>query len=135
MPASGTRRQRLDALATYLGYRLIGCDQTAARDKTLREVRGDAGELRLCARFAASPVMPPPSDTFAFRRDLDAALGDDPKRPAEPTHVDPEGEAVWVHEFIRQRRAGQSEREASDAAIAAVRAAAAGQAARLRIVK
>jgi hypothetical protein len=134
LPAPGTREQRVDAIARYLGYRSIGCGHDEARAVVLRRLRNEPGDP-LCATFALDAPMPSPDETFALRQDLDSAFPRASGATAGPTHVDPEGEAVWLREFVRQRRAGADEAAATESVLTTIRSVAATQAAQVRVVK
>jgi hypothetical protein len=49
-------------------------------------------------------------------------LRGDSRRPSDPTHVDAEGEAVWIHAYARARLEGKSHRDASHEVFQAIAA-------------
>jgi hypothetical protein len=96
---------RLDALARYLALRIEGCSNEDAIERTLAIVGGQAG-IGLCGAPALRHELPPSDETFAFVRRLDASLRTRPGAAPTATHVDLEGEAVWVQAYLQERLAG-----------------------------
>lgn len=118
--ASGSIDERVRAIARYLTYRLTGCTLEEAQSKVVREIAG-ARELRLCGDpLNASRTLPPAGETHAFRQRLETAYRE-AARPPAPSHVDPEGEAVWMHEYVGLRLSGQSDADARRAVLATIR--------------
>jgi hypothetical protein len=121
MPGSPQARTR--ALARYLAYRSLGCDHAAASaDAIARSGTGQPDQPCVPSRLAPS-ILPQRNESMQFARDLLAALAD---RGAahESTHVDVEGEVVWLHEYAAARLAGRSHGEATAAVLSQIRAVA-----------
>ncbi len=76
----------------------------------------------LCDRLALRVEMPPADQTLAFARRLDGrAERRSPAVPTTTTHVDLEGEAVWLQEYARERARGVRPQDARAAVVAAIR--------------
>ena len=71
--------------------------------------------------MALSVEMPPADQTLAFTRRLDAMLREQPSSAPATTHVDPEGEAVWLQAYARERARGVREQDARATVLAAIR--------------
>ena len=90
----------------YLRYRLGQCNHEVAVDKVGREVRG----LGLPEPCGSAPtgaiVFPPRNETYAFRLELERTYRVDLRRSPSDTRVDPEGDVVWIQEYLRYRLNG-----------------------------
>jgi hypothetical protein len=112
-------------IAQYLARRVAGCDHDRARS-IIEAQLAKTDELRLCRTglIAVHPV-PPPNETFEFRRDLDRLYARYLAQPARAeSSVDPEGEAVWIQEYARLRIEGRTAEEAEASVQRSIRAAA-----------
>ena len=112
-------------VAKYLAFRVAGCDHQQARSKIEDEL-AKKNALRLC-RTGLTTVhpVPPPDETFEFRRALDTLYPQSRPEPAPAeSFVDLEGEAVWIQEYARLRIEGRSEAEAEALVHRSIRAAA-----------
>jgi hypothetical protein len=94
----------------YLRFRLHGCDHATSVNKVVQQIDGQ-GAQPLCRRVDA-PVLPPWDETVHFRRQLEAKSA---TRPATPSFVDLEGDAVWTQEYLRYRMGQCSHRQATEA--------------------
>lgn len=119
--AAASPGDRMDAIARYLAYRLGGCGHTTSLEKTLREAQR-ARELRWCVSAPDVSALPPANETHAFRQALETAYRARNDGGRWITHVDLEGEAVWVLAYVRERLAGRDDRTARDSVMAAIRA-------------
>ena len=88
----------------YLRYRLAQCGHEVAVDKVRRQVRGE-GLPEPCGS-AVTAVFPPRNETYAFRLALEDMYRVDLRRQASDTRVDPEGDVVWIQEYLRYRLGG-----------------------------
>jgi hypothetical protein len=102
---------RLEALARYVSLRIEGCGHEEAEGRTLAIVAGKPS-IGLCGVPAVRQDMPPADQTYAFNQRLDAALRERPGSVATSTHIDLEGEAVWLQAYLAERLAGVRDREA-----------------------
>ncbi len=118
---NASREERFTALTRYLWYRRTRCEQNEAAEKILRTVRGQQ-ELRLCGDPAALQPMPPPDQTFAFWKQLESMYQSRSGGPTSTTHVDSEGEAVWLHRYIDERFRGRDAYGARVEVLNAIRA-------------
>jgi hypothetical protein len=117
--------ERAAAIVRYLGYRLDGCLHQEATEKTLRQLRGER-ELRICRNMAQrQQPLPAANETFAFRRQLESLYANRSGSPSVSSYIDPEGEAVWLQEYLRHRLSGRGHTEATEVVLGAVRKAAA----------
>jgi Family of unknown function (DUF6311) len=112
-PVNSSPEERIIALTRYLSYRYAGCSNEESRDKTLRELRGQR-EVRLCEAPSRAGGLPPANETFAFRTALEAFFQERAGPQNWTTHVDPEGEAVWIQLYANERLKGRDDRQARD---------------------
>jgi hypothetical protein len=89
----------------YLRYRLSQCNHEVATDKVRRQVRGQ-GLPEPCGTAQATIAFPPRDQTYAFRLELERIYRDDLRRQPSDTRVDPEGDVVWIQEYLRYRLTG-----------------------------
>lgn len=113
-----TTGRRMDALARYLANRREGCTHEEAEARTLAVAKGQP-EAPPCAALSSESSLPAADQTSAFARRYAEVMGSD-ATPAG-SHVDIEGEAVWVQEYVSQRLAGQPHRHSIDAVLEKVR--------------
>jgi hypothetical protein len=112
--------ERLDALTRYLAYRMEGCEHAVAEDKTLRRVAGEP-ERGLCGVPQIQHLVPPADQTLQFAARLDDVLRQRATGPPGSTHIDLEGEAVWIQAYAQERVRGQREQDAREKVLAAIR--------------
>jgi hypothetical protein len=111
--------ERVTALMRYLWYGLGGCDRTTAQAKLLRPRQG---ELRICGDPFRGRHLPTLEDTFATQMELDARYAQRTSPAAWTTHVDPEGEAVWIRRYVSERLNGRDAFGAREAVLNTIRA-------------
>jgi hypothetical protein len=116
----GTAADRIDGVMRYLAYRMEGCDHGEAEGGALRRLEPRA-DPPLCANLSMHHALPGADETNAFRSRLGEVLKG--KGVTSPTHVDPEGEAVWLQAYVRERRRGAQPVDAAANVVAAIRAA------------
>jgi hypothetical protein len=113
--------RRLRGLAGYLAYRSFGCGHDEAVALTRAEVAGEQ-PVRLCRSTRLSPEsLPPRNETMSFGLQFESELRRASTGEFEPTHVDREGEIVWVQEYAQERLAGRSHAEATESVLARIR--------------
>ena len=117
--AAGTAAERVEGIARYLAYRMEGCPQADSEARALRDVIGPSAP-ELCPGPAPNHELPPADQTYAFARQLDRALGERRTGSTSTTHVDLEGEAVWLQAYAHERARGVREPEARRAVLSAV---------------
>jgi hypothetical protein len=118
---AGTTALRMEALAHYIGYRAEGCSHSEAEARALPRLSG-AGQPSLCPAMSLYHAMPAADETLAFVRRVDDVLRDR-RAPPSTTHVDLEGEAVWLQRYASERMRGAREIDARVRVIDAVKAA------------
>ena len=118
--ASGSSAQRIEGIVRYLADRLEGCTHEEAAARRVA-AHPSAGEPPACEALPTGNESLPPADQtrdFATRSsEALAATG----APASTTHVDVEGEAVWLQTYTAYRLQNRTEREATDAVVDAIR--------------
>jgi hypothetical protein len=119
---AGAREKRLDALTQYLALRMEGCGHALAEERALGLLHGRR-EPGLCGTVALHHTLPPADQTFAFSARATEVLQQNAGAVSQ-THVDPEGEAVWLQAYVAERTKGLWEDAARQTVIAAVRRAA-----------
>jgi hypothetical protein len=98
----------------YLLYRLHSCSHDGAINKVKIQIQG-GGLPAVCGAVPPGVVSFPPRDqTFLFRQSLEEIYRSDLKRSPSSTHVDMEGDIVWVQEYLRYRLNRCSHQEATD---------------------
>ena len=96
----------------WLRYVLHGCAAPEATTRVLMQIRGQ-GIQPVCEDLAPEPVAFPPRNlSLDFLTQLDAFYRDAFDRPVAWSHVDQEGKAVWLQEYLRYRIDGQSDTDA-----------------------
>ena len=116
-----TTDRRIDALVRYLADRLEGCGHDEAVARTLGVAAGE-GEPSPCSPLATGEGSLPPADqTYAFAVRYQEASAARPGSSSSSTHVDLEGEAVWLQTYTSHRLQGRSERDAIEAVLDSIR--------------
>jgi hypothetical protein len=118
-PVGASLEERLTLLARYLWYRRGGCTHDEASHKILR---ADDREVRICGDPFRPHTLPSVAETFAFRMHLEAMYRDRPASASQSSHVDPEGEAVWLQQYVSERLAGRDAFGARTAVLNRIRA-------------
>jgi Family of unknown function (DUF6311) len=113
---------RVESVVRYLSFRVEGCGHDEAEQRALRYLTGTR-ERKLCAPGSQDRGFPPVDQTYIFNVRLDRAARER-EDTGHPTHVDLEGEAVWLQAYARERATGVTAREARATVLAQVRAAA-----------
>jgi Family of unknown function (DUF6311) len=114
----GSTEARIEGLVSYLSLRMEGCDHVEAEQRTIGRLDGEKPS-RLCSAISMNHELPPVDQTFAFRKRLSGAL--EGRAAPGRTHVDVEGEAVWLHAYARERARGAREVDARATVLAAIR--------------
>ena len=87
----------------YLRYRVNQCSHPDAVDRVMTQIDGrpDPG---VCGAAPSGQVLfPPRNEALDFRNALEAKYRDGLRRLATSTHVDREGDVVWIQEYLRYR--------------------------------
>jgi hypothetical protein len=99
-------RSHVTLLARYLWYRRSGCDRSEAASKTAQEARGEK-LLRICGDpFTVRAPLPLADETLQVWQQIHRM----PPPTASngfTTHVDLEGEVVWLQKYIEERLNGR----------------------------
>jgi hypothetical protein len=120
--APGALDVRLEGLVRYLSWRMEGCDHVEAELRTLARLVGQSAPS-LCPAVSMQRELPPADQTYAFGKRLDEALRDRSDASVSRTHVDSEGEAVWLQAYARERARGAREQDARATVLAEIRGA------------
>jgi hypothetical protein len=115
-----TTSRRVDALARYLADRLDGCTHAEAETRTLA-MATNVAEPAPCAELSGRSSLPAADETHAFARRYAETMGTQSDIAQVGTHVDLEGEAVWLQAYISHRLGGQSHRQATEAVLDTIR--------------
>ena len=111
----------------WLRYVLNGCEATEATTRVLMQIRGQ-GIQPVCTDVeAGSYVFPPRNLCLDFLKALDAFYRDELGRRVELSHVDLEGKAVWLLEYLRYRVEGDNDTAARTKVLTQIRDAAGGE--------
>lgn len=110
---------RVEALVGYVAYRMEGCDHREAGEKTLQRLAGGR-PYPLCARTSMHHALPPADETHAFSLGVGEILAGRAGAARTTSHVDLEGEAVWLQAYAAERLRGAREPDARAAIIATV---------------
>jgi hypothetical protein len=99
----------------YLRYRLNACTHDQAVEMVRIQIVG-GGLPGVCGNAASSAVIafPPRNQTYAFRLQLEDFYKTDLGRAAVRTSVDPEGDVVWIQEYLRYRLNGCTHAQSID---------------------
>ena len=99
----------------YLRYRLNACGHEQAVERVRIQIAG-GGVPRVCGAPASASVIefPPRDQTYGFRQQLEDFYRVDLGRAAVRTSVDPEGDVVWIQEYLRYRLNGCTHAQSVD---------------------
>jgi len=87
----------------YLRYRVNACGHGEAVQKVMTQIDG-GGIQPVCGSAPSGQIpFPPRNEPFDFRNQLEAKYRDGLRRGSVSTHVDIEGDIVWIQEYIRYR--------------------------------
>ena len=110
----------------WLRYVLNGCEATEATTRVLMQIRGQ-GIQPVCSDVTAdSYAFPPRNLSLDFLEALDAFYRDELQRSVELSHVDLEGKAVWLQEYLRYRVDGVNDADARSQVLTQIQSAAGG---------
>jgi hypothetical protein len=118
--APGGTAVRLESIVRYLAYRLEGCDHALAERKALRFAAHES-DRSLCGVPPVHHQVPPADQTLAFVTRLDDTLRAAHSMPLGRTHIDREGEAVWIQAYVQERVRGLREQDAREKVLTAIR--------------
>ena len=97
----------------WLRYVLNSCSVEEAASRVLLQIAGQ-GIQPVCGVAAPGVINFPPRDqSLDFLNSLDAFYRDQLSRPAELSHIDLEGKAVWLQEYLRYRVNGCPDADAT----------------------
>ena len=98
----------------WLRYVLNDCSVSDAATRVLLQIRGQ-GIQPACGVVAQGVINFPPRDqSLEFLNTLDGVYRDELSRPVELSHINLEGKAVWLQEYLRYRVNGCTNQEATD---------------------
>lgn len=100
-PTSVDYRTSVVWMQRYLRYRLHACSHDDAVRRVFVQFGGRAVPPACSSRRSVS--FPPRNELPTFRRELEREYQRTRNRRSAMTHVDEEGEAVWMQEYWRQR--------------------------------
>jgi hypothetical protein len=87
----------------YLRYRVNKCTHEQALERVTPQIAGGPVPPVCGPAEAGQVLFPPRSDAFRFRIALEAIYRDTLGRAPIATHVDQEGDIVWLQEYLRYR--------------------------------
>jgi hypothetical protein len=90
-------------LSEYQRYRMGGCDHWAAQQRTMAQIDGFGVQPFCSVPGRLEPVSP--SESVHFRQALETKYRDDLRRAGSEVNLDPDTEALWIHEYMRNRLA------------------------------
>lgn len=98
----------------WLRYVLNACSVAEATTRVLLQISGQ-GMQPVCGVVAQGAIsFPPRSASLDFLNTLDTFYRNELSRPVELSHIDLEGKAVWLQEYVRYRINGCSDHQATD---------------------
>lgn len=96
----------------WLRYVLHGCEAPEATVRVLLQIRGQ-GVQPVCGAITSTDfAFPPRNLSLEFLEALDTFYRDELRREVQFSHVDLEGKAVWLQEYLRYRVEGVSDTDA-----------------------
>jgi hypothetical protein len=96
----------------FLRYRTSQCRTDQAIGRIVAQING-GGVQPVCGIAPLAAAFPPRNETLSFRLALEDVYRDSLGRMLTPTAVDPEGDVVWIQEYIRYRLSGCSNSQAT----------------------
>ena len=99
----------------YLRYRLNTCGHEQATERVRIQIAG-GGVPGVCGTPPSTTIIafPPRDQTYEFRLQLEDFYRVDLGRAAVRTSVDPEGDVVWIQEYLRYRLNGCTHAQSVD---------------------
>ena len=97
----------------FLRYRTSQCRSDQATGRIIAQITG-GGVQPVCGIAPQAATFPPRNETLSFRLALEDVYRDNLGRMLTPTAVDPEGDVVWIQEYIRYRLSGCSNTQATE---------------------
>ena len=98
----------------WLRYVLNDCSVTEATNRVLLQIRGQ-GMQPMCGVVAQGVIdFPSRNASLEFLNTLDAFYRNELSRTVELSHIDLEGKAVWLQEYLRYRVNGCNDQQATD---------------------
>jgi hypothetical protein len=99
----------------YLRYRLNACSHDQAVERIRTQIAG-GGVAGVSGAPASTSIIefPPRDQTYGFRLQLEDFYRVDLARAAVKTSVDPEGDVVWIQEYLRYRLNGCTHAQSID---------------------
>ena len=105
----------------WLRYVLNRCSPSEATNRVLMQIRGQ-GIQPVCGVVPPGVInFPPRNESLDFLKALDTFYRDELNRNIILSHIDLEGKAVWLQEYLRYRVNGCSDQEASQKVINQIR--------------
>jgi hypothetical protein len=101
----------------FLRYRMSACRADQATARVLLQIEGRPDLAPVCGVSSGAINFPPRNETLDFRLDLEDIYRLGLNRLPTPTAVDPEGDVVWITEYIRYRLNRCSHTQATDRVI------------------
>ena len=101
----------------FLRYRMSACRPDQATARILLQIEGRPDLAPVCGVSSGTINFPPRNETLDFRLDLEDIYRVGLGRLPTPTAVDPEGDVVWITEYIRYRLNRCSHVQATDRVI------------------
>jgi hypothetical protein len=99
----------------YLRYRLNTCNDAQATERVRTQINGGAVP-GVCGTPASTTsfAFPPRNETYAFRLALENIYRNELGRGTVRSSVDPEGDVVWIQEYLRYRLGACTHTQAVD---------------------
>src|SRR5580765_3453052 len=101
----------------FLRYRMSACRPDQATARIVLQIEGRPDLAPVCGVASGAISFPPRNETLDFRLDLEDVYRTGLGRLPTPTAVDPEGDFVWITEYIRYRLNRCSHMQATDRVI------------------
>jgi hypothetical protein len=117
-PTYAPTEERITDLIRYFWYRLGGCDPADAKKKLLQP---EPDDVRICGDPFRRRELPHVEEAYELRLQLESGYRE--RSTVGPaSHVDPEGEAAWLHRYAYERLNGRDAFGAREAVLNAIRA-------------
>jgi Family of unknown function (DUF6311) len=118
---AGDLRQRVTLIAHYIAYRRSGCTDAEATTKVLEPPAARSPKY-LCDSHSPEPgAFPDFREVMLFIGRLPVLAPSSAVDANAVTHLDVEGEAVWMTEYAKLRVAGHTSEQASVAVLSTIR--------------